>query len=616
MSLSTAVEKPGGGANVRSSKIVYSIQQLLEIGEGLGYRSARMDTNWRRNKQKKQSDFDRSRRGRSPYLYPEKQKLGQSNAFRSSSSGKGGSVINGQSLPPSSPTDDLWDMPKEEGVDSMGGGLFSLASSTLEYECELYREKYSIVSPPSPSSIPLCHPDSPSIQSDALQSIPPPSTSSQYTIATVAEHRLPIPTSKNGDDGQVSFSEDSNNYINELFASSWISTTTRVPDSMAEPCRASRLSQLSQRSDLSNFMSLSSDGIVDSEEFCRAMLSSTRPSHVTTASISEGGIQKAESLQLKHSPMYGSTNFLMPPPPGLTTSNHLSSTPNCTNMEEFRGLALERAMTHHVVNSEGGVRDEEALQHQNGSCSMSGDNAAVPQSPPLPPGLIVPKQQKTNKEMDLSTTILNGDIYPAQTTISRRIPKVAVLQSPIHQQVRNSFEEISLSSESCISTTKNVISEKLQQPSSTTPLQSLSSTSSTPRQQHHQLQESSSKVVDIVKILGLEPPPVFKASTKESDAPMLETELTTQRDRGSQKFVFHTHYNIPQLKTRRSSALKSFPGDQYLERIKAQKSSGEPKPIQVQSINNISSVPHQLLKKMLGDRSSDKQGDTTVSGKV
>ncbi len=601
MSSSSDSEKLAAGEKVESTRIVFSIQQLLEIGERLGYRSCRKDANWRRNKQQQEKQktqgggFNRSEPGKFCRRYFQKQKLGGNlNTFQSSS-WKGGSVAaHGKSLSPSSPTDDdLWDMPKEGD-----GGLFNFANSTLEYERKKHCRKHNIVSPPSPpSSVPLCHPDSPSIPSDALKSTPPPS-SVQYPGHSVS---VPIPTS-NGDDGQAgSFSENSNSYINDVFASLWVSKAPWVPDRGAEPPRASRLSQRSERSDS---MMLPSGG-TDSEEFYSSMHSHARPTHVTASGL-ESRIDLTENLQLKHSsPAHGS-NSVVPLLPGLT-SNNLLSADNCMNLDEFRGVAFEKALTHNVLGLEGGIRDGEvaALQQQSGSCNMNGYNVVV-----SPPGLIIPKQRKPSQELDLSPIILN-DIAPVQTIVSRRMNHHQVpVQSSVPQQELNSVEKTNLSSST---PPRNVLSE-LQQPS-TTQLQPLSSASSSTPKQRHKLQEKPlpSKALDIVKTLGLSPPPVLETSAKESDGRMLERKSsTTEGDRGSQKFAFHTHQRAPRRKTNLSSSLKSLPGGHHLQRVIAQKSSGGAKPLQ-QYTNNISSVPHQLLKKMLEDKQTDGRKGVTVT---
>ncbi len=588
MSSSSDSENLAAGENVKPTKIVFSIQQLLEIGERLGCRSCRKDANWQRNKQQQEKQktqgggFSRSEPGKFCLRYSQKQKLGSNSNTFQSSSWKGGSVAaHGKRLSLRT-DDDLWDMPKEGG-----GGLFDVANSTLEYERKEHYRKRNIVSPLSPpSSVPLRHPDSPSIPSDALKSNPPPS-SVQYSGHSVS---VPIPTS-NGDDGQAgSFSENSNSYINNVFASLWVSKAPWVPDREAEPPRASRLPQRSERSDS---MMLSSGGM-DSEEFYSSMHSHARPTHITASGL-ESRIDLTKNLQLKHSsPTHGS-NSVVPLPPGLTSNNLLSSD-NCMNLGEFRGLAFEKALTHNVLGFEGGIRDGEAaaLQQQSGSCNMNGYNAVVP----LPPGLIIPKQRKPSQKLDLSPIILN-DIAPVQQTIvSRRMNHHQVpVQSSIPQQKLNSAEKTNLSSSAPL---RNALSE-LHQPS-TTHLQPLSSTSSSTPKQKNKLQEnlSPSKALDIVKTLGLSPPPVLETLTKESDGRMLEPKSsTTEGDRGSPKFAFHSHHRAPRRKMNlSSSSLKSLPGSHHLQRVIAQKSSGGAKPLQ-QYTNNISSVPHQLLKKML-----------------
>ncbi len=568
MSSLTAHKKPSG-ENATSSQNVYLKQQFGGTLERIGYQSSRKDESWRRNvqeKQEAQGRCDRGERGKFPYMDSQKKMLGFSNALQFSSL-KGGSATNGQSFPPSPPTYGPWNMPIEGDT-----VLFGLNNSTLDHEYEVHRRKHSIVSPPSPPSIPLCRSDPPpSIPSGSLQSIPHPS-SSQYTIIpSASEHFfLPFPVSS-GDCGQARFSENCKKYVNEIFASPWVSAAALlVPDGEAGPPSASRLAQWSQGSERSECTSLYSCGL-DSEEFRSPILSSSRPSHVTTVGL-EGGIKLAETVQLNHShSVHDNTNSVVTPPPGLT-SNPLPSTHNSTDLEQFpekfHGLVFERALTHRVECFEGGVHDGDVIQ-QSGLFSMNGNHSA--ELPPPPPGLVTPKQQKMNKKKhDISSSIISSDNIP---------PPV---QSSIPQQEQNSVEEMNFS--------------EPPQPS-TTSLQHLSSTSSTPRQQQqHPLQESSSKAVDIMKILGLVPP-----VAKGRDAEMLEPiSTTTQGDRGSQKFAFHTHHRYQTRATSLNSSFKPFRNGHHPEKITAQKSSSEPKPMQQQYINRPTScVPHQLLKRML-----------------
>ncbi len=597
MSSSNDSEKLIAGEHMKSPKIMFSMQQLLEIGERLGYRSCRTDANWRRrNKQQKESQetyggvFSKGKPGAFSLGYSQNQKLGSSSNTLQSSSWKGGSAaVHGKSFSRSSPTDDLWDVPKEGD-----GDLFDLANPTLEYERKEHYRKHNIVSlSPSPSSAPLHNPDPPSIPRDALKSTSPP-LSVQYPGHSAS---LPIPTPNGDDSGQPgNFSENSNTYINDAFASLWASKAQWLPGRETELPRVTRLSQRSERS---NSMILPS-GDVDPEEFYNSVHSHARPTHFAASDL-ESKIDLMENIQLKHPPPVYGSNSAVPLPPGLA-SNYVLSASNCMNLGEIRGLAFEKALTHNVLGPEGGIRDGEtaALKQQSGSCTMNGYSSVLPP----PPGLVIPKQQKPSQELDQPSIILN-DIAPVeQPIVSRRINHQVPVQASTPQQELNSVEKINLSSSS---PPRNPLSE-LHLPT-TTHLQPLSSTSPCTPKQKYKLQEKTlpSSAIDVVKTLGLSSSAVPEASAKESDGRLLDPKSATSEtgDRGSQKFTFHSNHRAPYRKTNlSSSSLKSLPDNRHPQRVIAQKSSS--KPLQ-RYTNNIRSVPHQLLKKMLEDKQPEER---------